>query len=89
MGCHRFVASLLIAIVGAGAGCLRAAESTCASGEVCPEGYACLTGGGCLSPAQLAACDGIEPGASCEFGALDGVCQDGGCVVVGCGNGTI
>jgi cysteine-rich repeat protein len=90
MHARMYWGAIVCGVLASAPGCLRSSETTCDSGTVCPEGYGCRSGGGCFSPAQLSACADLAPGASCELSGFgQGVCVDGGCVVVGCGNGEL
>jgi len=72
-------------------GCLDDPGVACGDGTVCPEGSACKTIVGtthCATPDQLSACTGGGDGSACPFGAgVTGVCNQGVCLRVGCGDG--
>jgi hypothetical protein len=72
-------------------GCLDDPGVACGDGTVCPEGSACKTIVGtthCATPDQLSACAGGGDGSACPFGAgVTGVCNQGVCLRVGCGDG--
>lgn len=73
------------------AGCLQTTEVACGDGAVCAAGTVCRPDGTCADEDAVAACDGLAPGDACTLptGGGAGVCADGLCVAVGCGNGVL
>jgi cysteine-rich repeat protein len=79
--------ALVISAALAGA-CLEPGHVTCSDGALCPAGWTCLATG-CVSPAQIAACDGLGDGDACTFAGVEGACRDGGCFDARCGDGQL
>src|SRR5689334_7863521 len=69
-------------------GCLDFGTSEC-GGLVCPSGKVCAPSrGSCVFPEQLTACMALTSGEPCSYaGTPHGLCLDGACIGVGCGNG--
>ena len=68
--------------------CIQSAEVDCADGRVCPPGNTCDDANQrCLSPEQTAACIGEPDGSACSFSGVQGVCHDGACDPLLCGDG--
>lgn len=81
MGC----AGWLACCVALGA-CVRSDLVPCDNGLACPVGLVCdEVHRSCVTPDQIAACAGVEDLQLCEAG----VCRDGVCLAVGCGNGFV
>jgi hypothetical protein len=70
------------------AGCLSSGAVTCDDGRLCAAGTVCDdVHGKCLLPSQQHACDGKAAMAACTVvTGDDGVCVDGWCLKVGCGD---
>jgi cysteine-rich repeat protein len=71
-------------------GCLESRTTRC--GELyCPEGTTCASGlNRCVPPAHLAACQGLEDGASCALSEGSAAqCVEGVCLAVTCGDGLV
>lgn len=71
-------------------GCLESRTTRC--GELyCPEGTTCASGlDRCVPPASLAACLGLEDGASCTLPESSAAqCVEGVCLAVTCGDGLV
>lgn len=77
----------LVLVLGLSA-CVQPGVVHCDDGRTCPAGTVCATGGICALPVQLAACDGLADGTACSFPGATGVCDQGVCIPIGCGNGT-
>src|SRR4051812_47798998 len=73
------------------AGCVSSNAEQCPDGTVCPVNSQCdLKDNGdyrCLSPASLAACDGVNEGENCTIELNPGSCRDGSCELWFCGDG--
>ncbi len=78
----------LWALVVVLSGCYAPAAETCSDGTVCPANYQCdVVNHRCLTPAELAACDGIAEGEPCTVDDRPGACHAGACDVFYCGDG--
>jgi hypothetical protein len=84
------VAWLWPVLVLACAACLHSDEEECSDGRVCPAGSTCdVAHDRCISPASVAACDGLPDGSGCAIGDQPGACRAGACNVFSCGNGIV
>src|SRR5262245_43859598 len=72
-------------------GCLETNAFQCENGLTCPDGRACdLIHSSCVDPDQLKTCIGIDDGTECMIdSAADGICDQGVCIIEGCGDGYI
>jgi cysteine-rich repeat protein len=78
------------ALLAALSGCVSPGSTFCADGTVCPAGRVCdLEHQLCIAQDQLAACAGRTDGEACVFGAAQGVCDRGVCIVAVCGDGVV
>jgi hypothetical protein len=70
-------------------GCLEPSSLVCADGTVCAADLVCAPVAGCATPDQVAACDGAAAGDACSVGDVPGMCQDGVCRALVCGDGLV
>lgn len=80
MRCQLLVALAL-------AGCLESSSIECADGTVCPADLVCAPVSGCATPEQVAACEEVAESGDCAVGEQLGVCRDGVCAALFCGDG--
>lgn len=67
-------------------GCIRSQLVPCDNGLACPVGLVCdEVHAGCVTPEQLSTCVGLAELAACPVG----ICRDGVCLPVGCGNSRV
>ena len=71
------------------AGCLEPSSITCADGTVCAADLVCAPVHGCASPERVAACAGVADGDACEVETVPGVCNQGVCAALVCGDGLV
>ncbi len=72
------------------AGCVESGKVVCGDGRVCPAGYQCDdVAHRCISPDQLTACAGLAPNDPCVISGAPGVCDDGACEPLVCGDGLV
>src|SRR5687768_4705190 len=88
-GSIRVFLALLVCV--AWGGCLESSVVTCADGRLCPAHLACDDAHeSCVPPQQLEVCKGRAPAASCSTARIaEGLCYQGVCLPVGCGNGEL
>lgn len=68
--------------------CVQSSEVTCGDGRTCPPGNTCDDDlHTCVSPEQTAACAGLAEQAACEIATVSGVCKNGVCQPLLCGDG--
>lgn len=89
--CARVALGMLV-VVTLGA-CFDDPGVHCGDGTICPDGTTCQTVVGtthCATPDQLSACSGGGDGTACPLaGGAVGVCNQGVCLRVGCGDGFV
>jgi len=69
------------------AGCLEASSINCPDGTVCAADLVCAPVHGCAAPERVAACDGVPESGDCAVDDVPGVCVDGVCAALFCGDG--
>lgn len=67
--------------------CVESALVPCGE-QLCPQGTVC-TAAGCVTATDLAACGDKSDGTSCQAQAGQGLCLQGRCVTVNCGDGIV
>ncbi|HET9989353.1 MAG TPA: hypothetical protein VFQ65_12570, partial [Kofleriaceae bacterium] len=76
------------------AGCVSSESYTCSDGTVCPANTVCApiphsvnapSADLCVDPGALAACTGKSDNDTCD----GGICHDGVCLPIACGNGFV
>src|SRR5262245_19343767 len=69
------------------AGCMESETFECGD-LICPNNTVCSEDHrSCVSKESLEACRETATGATCQTSRGDGTCQDGLCVLLGCGDG--
>ena len=85
---------MLLAVACALMACPRTATEQCSDGFRCPPGLACIDIQGadsrCGPPSLVEPCRGLEDEDACEVDTTgDGLCRDGQCISIPCGNGSV
>lgn len=70
------------------AGCLQSAELVPCGDLLCPVATTCLVDR-CVTGGQLSSCVDKATGDACAVGERVGICMDGACTYIGCGNGVV
>lgn len=79
---------VLVLAALAGGGCVKSQAVVCSDGTICAPGTVCDEAHGqCLLPDQLTSCADKQPGDACPIAGLQGVCREGLCLAVICGDG--
>src|SRR5262245_12991944 len=83
----RWCVSVVLLVLS---GCLRSQSVVCSDGTICPPGTTCdVEHGQCLTPDQLTSCLDKQDGDLCPIANALGICRDGLCLAVLCGDGVV
>ena len=69
------------------AACLEPGSFTCPDGTLCAADLVCAPVHGCAAPERVAACEMLSDGDDCAVDDIPGVCVEGVCTALFCGDG--
>lgn len=84
---RRWIAALtLVLVIGSFSGCVKSNAVVCSDGTLCAPGTTC-SHGQCVSVDQLTSCSELTDGDVCPIPGQVGLCRDGVCLAIVCGDG--